>query len=343
MSEPLHSWHFELPEDRIARFPPEKRDGGRLLVVPEEGWQDRQIRDLDKLIRPGDLLVVNDTKVLHARIRARRASGGSIEVLLLGVGPGPVQAMLRPSRRLKVGEVLDVEGGSLTLQGKAEGGAWWVQCSPEPMTLMDQVGEIPLPPYFQRKPEPSDKHRYQTRFADQAGAIAAPTAGLHLSDALIQRLKDKGVQIAAVTLHVGAGTFRNLRPEDLERGELHPERYRISEQTAQAIADCKARGGRVIAVGTTSTRTLESCADGQGGVKAGEGSTRLFIRPGFVFQVIDGLLTNFHLPGSSLLMLVGALVGRKRLLEAYSHAVYDGYRFYSYGDVMLLLPKNRAN
>ncbi|MFT5584722.1 MAG: S-adenosylmethionine:tRNA ribosyltransferase-isomerase [Cognaticolwellia sp.] len=343
MSEPLHRWHFELPDDRIARFPPEQRDGGRLLLMPKEGWQDCQIRELDQLLAPGDLLVVNDTKVLHARLRAHRASGGAIEALLLGPGPGPVQAMLRPSRRLKVGEVLDVGAGSLTLQGKADGGAWWVQCSPEPMELMEEMGEIPLPPYFQRKPEPSDQNRYQTRFASQAGAVAAPTAGLHLSDPLIDRLKAKGVRIAAVTLHVGAGTFRNLRPEDLERGELHPERYRISEQTAQAIADCKARGGRVIAVGTTSTRTLESCADGKGGVKAGEGSTRLFIQPGFSFQVIDGLLTNFHLPGSSLLMLVGALVGRERLLEAYRHAVQDGYRFYSYGDAMLLLPENRES
>ena len=338
MSEHLHRWHFELPEDRIARFPPEHRDGGRLMLLPERGYEDRQIRDLDGLLKAGDLLVVNDTKVLHARIHARRATGGAIEALLLGAGPGPVQAMLRPARRLKVGEVLDAGQGSLTLLGRADGGAWLVECSPEPLELMERVGEIPLPPYFQRKPDPADRERYQTRFANEAGAVAAPTAGLHLSDSLVDRLRAKGVQIATVTLHVGAGTFRNLRPEDLERGELHPERYRISVETAGAIAECRARGGRVIAVGTTSTRTLESCSDGKGGVLAGEGSTRLFIRPGFKFQVVDGLLTNFHLPGSSLLMLVGALVGRERLLDAYRHAVQAGYRFYSYGDAMLLLP-----
>ena len=338
MSEHLHRWHFELPEDRIARFPPEHRDGGRLMVLPDQGLQDRQIRELDQLLEPGDLLVVNDTKVLHARVHARRKTGGAVEALLLGAGPGPVQAMLRPARRLRVGEVLDVDQGSLTLLERADGGAWWVKCDPEPLELMERVGEIPLPPYFQRKPDLADRQRYQTRFAAEAGAVAAPTAGLHLSDALVSRLRSKGVEIATVTLHVGAGTFRNLRPEDLERGELHPERYRISQKTAQAIAACKARGGRLVAVGTTSTRTLESCADGQGGVVAGEGSTRLFIRPGFEFQVIDGLLTNFHLPGSSLLMLVGALVGRQRLLSAYEHAVQSGYRFYSYGDAMLLLP-----
>lgn len=338
MSEPLHRWLFELPEDRIARFPPEKRDGGRLMLLPERGLEDRQIADLDLLLAPGDLLVVNDTKVLHARVHARRSSGGAVEALLLEPGPGPIQAMLRPSRRLKVGEVLEAGVGTLTLLGRGSGGAWVVQCSPEPLELMERVGEIPLPPYFQRAPDAADRQRYQTRFASEAGAVAAPTAGLHLSDALIARLSERGVGIATVTLHVGAGTFRNLRPEDLERGELHPERYRIPPQTAQAIADCKARGGRVIAVGTTSTRTLESCSDGSGGVVAGEGSTRLFIRPGFSFRVIDGLLTNFHLPGSSLLMLVGALIGRERLLAAYAHAVREGYRFYSYGDAMLLLP-----
>lgn len=339
MSEPLHRWHFDLPEDRIARFPPEKRDGGRLMLLPEAGFQDRQIRELDALLRPGDLLVVNDTKVLHARVFARRKTGGRVEALLLGPGPGPVQAMLRPGRKLKVGEVLDAGSGTLTLLERTQGGAWRVQCSPEPLELMARVGEIPLPPYFQRSPDPQDRERYQTRFANEAGAVAAPTAGLHLSDALLARLRAKGVEVATVTLHVGAGTFRNLRPEDLERGELHPERYRILPETAQAIAACKARGGQVIAVGTTSTRTLESCADGLGGVISGEGSTRLFIRPGFEFQVIDGLLTNFHLPGSSLLMLVGALVGRERLLQAYRHAVHAGYRFYSYGDAMLLLPR----
>lgn len=312
------------------------------MLLPEQGREDRQIRELDGLLEPGDLLVVNDTKVLHARIHARRVTGGAVEALLLGAGPGPVQAMLRPARRLKVGEVLDAGQGSLTLLERADGGAWWVQCSPEPLELMERVGEIPLPPYFQRKPDPADRQRYQTRFANEAGAVAAPTAGLHLSDALVDRLRAKGVQIATVTLHVGAGTFRNLRPEDLERGELHPERYRIPVETARSITACKASGGRVIAVGTTSTRTLESCSDGKGGVLAGEGNTRLFIRPGFQFQVIDGLLTNFHLPGSSLLMLVGALVGRERLLDAYRHAVQSGYRFYSYGDAMLLLPGTQA-
>ncbi|MED5373663.1 MAG: tRNA preQ1(34) S-adenosylmethionine ribosyltransferase-isomerase QueA [Myxococcota bacterium] len=350
MSDPLHPWRFELPAERIATHPPAERDGGRLMLLraggpsPElDGVFHQQVLDLPELLEPGDLLVVNDTRVLHARLYGRRQSGGQVEALLLEPGPGPVMAMLRPGRRLKVGERLQMGPGSMELLERGEGGAWRVRCTPEPAELMAQAGEIPLPPYFGRDPEAADLERYQTTFAGEAGAVAAPTAGLHLSERLISALGARGVELARVTLHVGAGTFRNLRPEDIERGLLHEERYILPPETAEAISRTRARGGRVIAVGTTSTRTLESCADGNGGVRPGEGSTRMFIRPGYRFQVIDGLMTNFHLPASSLLMLVGALVGRERLLAAYRQAIGDGYRFYSYGDAMLLLPQPGAH
>ena len=301
-----------------------------MLCLPS--MTHRSVRDLPELLGPGDLLVVNDTRVMHARLRGRRATGGAVEVFLLEPGPGPVKALVRPGRRLKAGETLAVGPGTVELVEKLEDGGWTVLCSPSPTALMDACGEVPLPPYLNRGPEPEDAIRYQTTFADEAGAVAAPTAGLHLSEELRQRLVERGVEFATVTLHVGIGTFRPLRQEDLDRGELHAEHYAIPQATVDAVARAK----RVIAVGTTSTRALESAA-ADGVLRAGRGVTRLFIQEGYPFRVVNGLLTNFHLPGSSLLMLVCALGGRERVKQAYAEAIDGGYRFYSYGDAMLLL------
>ena len=340
----LAPYHYDLPAVAIARHPPAERDGGRLLHLGSPGRWDRRVSDLPGLLSPGDLLVVNDTRVLHARLQGRRTTGGLVEVLLLG-GSGPrVPAMLRPARRLKIGESLalldrsgePIPGLSITLLERGNDGTWTVEAAPDPATVMGAAGVVPLPPYLGRPAEPADAVRYQTVFAGPPGAVAAPTAGLHLSEAVLAELGDRGVGVASVTLHVGAGTFRNLRPEDLDAGRLHAEWCQVPAATAAAVAQTRARGGRVVAVGTTATRTLESRADGRGGVHAGEGTTDLFIRPGYRFEVVDALLTNLHLPGSSLLMLVCAFGGRERVMAAYSHAVSGGYRFFSYGDAMLL-------
>jgi len=287
---------------------------------------------------PGDLLVVNDTCVMQARVAAKRESGGAVEILFLDEGPGICRALLRPSKRLRVGEVLSVGQYRVELLERGEEGEWGIRTSSNPAVIMAEQGKMPLPPYLSREEEAADRERYQTIFADKRGAVAAPTASLHLSERLVQRLQEEGVGITQLTLHVGIGTFRNLRPSDLERGELHPERYRISEACVESIQECRARGGRVIAVGTTVTRCLESATQSDERVpRAGEGVTRLFLREGARFSCVDGLMTNFHLPRSSLLMLVCAFAGRERTLAAYQEAIEKEYRFYSYGDSMLIL------
>ncbi len=328
----------------MARYPPPDRDGARLLHLGERVTH-HPLRALPDLLLPGDLLVVNDTRVMPARIRARRRSGASVELLLLGPGPGEVAALARPARRLKIGEILDIldpsgetvlPGLSVRLGERLPDGAVLLQATPSVAALMAQAGAMPIPPYLNRPAEPLDALRYQTVYANQPGSVAAPTAGLHLTETLLRQLVAKGVEIAQVTLHVGAGTFRNLRPEDLDAGRLHVEHYAVTDAAAAQVAACRARGGRVIAVGTTSARTLESAALGAGQVAAGTGRTSLFVRPGYRFQVVDLLLTNLHLPRSSLLMLVCALGGRDRVMAAYEEAVRQGYRFFSYGDAMLV-------
>jgi S-adenosylmethionine:tRNA ribosyltransferase-isomerase len=333
------AYDYALPEGSIARYPPTDRDGGRLLVC-DDVLQDSLVRDLPEWLCPGDLLVVNDTRVLPARLWARRKTGGRVEVLLLGSGPGPVEALLRPGSRLKVGERLCIgDKASVRLLERHEDGRWTVETDPEPQAVMEAQGVMPLPPYLRRPAEESDSERYQTIFADQPGAVAAPTAGLHLTEELLSSLGQRGVGLARITLHVGMGTFRPLRTADLERGELHPEWYRVPRETVEAVRTCRETGGRVIAVGTTSVRTLEAATPaGSRLPQAGEGVTRLFLREGHRFRCVDGLVTNFHLPRTSLLMLVCAFGGRKKVLSAYGHAVSRGYRFYSYGDAMLLLP-----
>ncbi len=342
----LEDWQFDLPDEFIASRPAERRDASRLMVLRpgEVTPADHVFSELPSLLQPGDLLVANDTRVMAARIPARRATGGRVEVLLLQPGPGVVEALCRPARRLKVGEVLSVDGGGrIEIVARPDDeGICRVRTEPTPAEIMASAGSLPLPPYIKRQADSTDSERYQTVFAGPLGAAAAPTAGLHFTPAVHEALADRGVAWATVTLHVGIGTFRPLRPEDLERGELHREAYEVPRATVDAIAAARGRGGRVIAVGTTSARTLESATpEGERVPRAGASSTRLFIRPPYTFRCTDGLITNFHLPGSSLLMLVAGLVGRERLLDAYRRAVQGGYRFYSYGDAMLLLPGSR--
>ncbi len=330
---------YELPSELIAQQPAEIRDASRLLLLRQGRLSDRRFHELPGMLREGDLLVVNDSRVMSARCHFRRASGGRVELLFLEPGPGAVCAMLRPCRRLKAGERLQGDAGAVRLLQSLGEGLWRVETKPDPASMMAQAGQVPLPPYIERSAEPADRERYQTVFAGPPGSAAAPTAGLHFSEALLRRLAEKGVELTRITLHVGPGTFRPLRERDLQRGTLHPETWHISEEASQAIHRTRARGGRIIAVGTTAVRTLESAAIDQGcrTPQAARGSTRLFIRPGFAFQVIDGLITNFHLPGTSLLLLVAALTGEQALLAAYRHAIRQHYRFYSYGDAMLVL------
>ncbi|MDP6932243.1 MAG: tRNA preQ1(34) S-adenosylmethionine ribosyltransferase-isomerase QueA [Myxococcota bacterium] len=339
---------FDLPPDLIASHPPVDRDGGRLLVVEQSGLRDCSIQALLELVRPEDLLVLNDTRVLPARIAARRATGGAVELLLLPSDPDKrrphpdaIAAMVRSSRKLRPDEVLRIEGleqASVELLRRRTDGTWWLHTRPAPEELMSSVGRLPLPPYLGRSEEPEDRERYQTVYARNDGAVAAPTAGLHFTDALLAALLERGVGIAMVTLHVGLGTFRPLRAEDIARGRLHSEWYEISTATVEAVRAARAAGGRIIAVGTTATRALEAAADVDGSLMVGSGWTDLFIRDGYRFRVVDRLLTNFHLPGTSLLALVGAFAGRERMQEAYRHAVARSYRFFSYGDACWLTP-----
>jgi len=333
----LSAYDYTLPKALIARRPPAARDGARLLHLGE-GLAHKKVLDLPDCLRPGDLLVVNDTRVMPARVHAKRTTGGAVEVLFLEGGDGPCKALVRPSKRLKIGESLLAGSHSITLVAKGEEGEWTVESSIAPAALMDAVGEMPLPPYLDRPEEAADRLRYQTVFADQLGAVAAPTASLHLSASLLDELASHGVGLAKLTLHVGIGTFRNLRPSDLAAPELHPEYFSVPQACVEKIRACRKAGGRVIAVGTTVTRTLESATPcGERVPHAGKGVTRLFLREGARFSCVDGLMTNFHLPRSSLLMLVCAFAGRERILSAYEAAISQGYRFYSYGDSMLIL------
>ena len=344
----LDAFDFELPADRIAQHPPTERDGGRLLVLERESGRihHQQIVDLPRWLCSGDLLVRNTSRVVQARLRGHKESGGAVEALLLGPdasGPGRQRALLKAGGRLRTGWKLRFESMSQSGRGcdaelisLQEDGQ--VVLSFDPEIDPTRFGETPLPPYIRRtRPDSDDVARYQTVYAHQPGSIAAPTAGLHLSERLLDTLQQAGIESADVVLHVGLGTFRPLRSEDLERGRLYRERIQLPEETAHAVAETRRRGNRVVAVGTTSTRVLESRARDDGSVVPGSGETDLFLVPGSRFRVVDALLTNFHLPRSSLLMLVASFGGRERILAAYAEAVREGYRFYSYGDAMLLL------
>ncbi|MGH0031870.1 MAG: tRNA preQ1(34) S-adenosylmethionine ribosyltransferase-isomerase QueA [Myxococcota bacterium] len=339
----LADYDYDLPEACIAQEPPAERDGARLLHLDRSSGDlhDGRVRDLPERLVPGDLLVVNTTRVVPARLRGRKETGGAAEALLLGKADGTrrYRALLRARGRLRVGQKLHFERGDAhaTAEIQALGDDGAVVLAFADATSPYALGETPLPPYIRRDaPRDADVSRYQTAFAHQPGSVAAPTAGLHLSHRLLETLEARGIERAELVLHVGVGTFRPPRPEDLAAGRLHAEPFVLGEETADAIRRTRARGGRVVAVGTTTTRVLEARARDDGTVAAGSGETDLFLRPGVRFRVVDALLTNFHLPRSSLLVLVAAFAGRERVLAAYRHAVAGGYRFYSYGDAMLV-------
>lgn len=351
----VSDFDYELPAERIAQLPAEPRDAARLLVHRRGAEETRldTVAGLGSYLRPGDLLVLNDTRVLPARLPARRASGGAVELFFVEpAGEGSWRAMVRPAKKLRPGEVVEAGGGALrarlVARCPAKDGSpsplWEVEleeqgCARAPVEeLLEAHGQVPLPPYIEREAAPADRERYQTVYATEPGAVAAPTAGLHLTPELLARLEAAGVETTRVTLHVGLGTFLPVAVEEAEDHEMHSERYQLSEESAGQVAACRARGGRVVAVGTTSVRVLEACSAEGGDPRPGSGRTDLFIRPGYEFRCVDGLLTNFHLPRSTLLMLVSALAGRERVLSLYRRAVEEGLRFYSYGDAMLLLP-----
>jgi S-adenosylmethionine:tRNA ribosyltransferase-isomerase len=328
---------YHLPASSIAQEPAPRGDS-RLLVLGRTGPdRHRRIRDLPRLLRPGDLLALNDTRVIPARLYGRSTGGGRMEILLVErLGEREWDALVKPGRRARPGSFIELDGGpSAEVTGKREDGRHRLRF-PEPIEPhLDRLGHVPLPPYIHRPDTPEDRERYQTVYARRPGAIAAPTAGLHFTEELLREIEETGVHIARITLHVGIGTFKPVSAERIEEHRMDHERYEIGEEAAEAIRQARA-GGRVVAVGTTVVRTLESAAIlGGGEVHAGSASTDLFITPGFRFQVVDALLTNFHLPRSTLLMLVSAFAGRERVLAAYEEAIREGYRFYSYGDAML--------
>ncbi|HEV8238659.1 MAG TPA: tRNA preQ1(34) S-adenosylmethionine ribosyltransferase-isomerase QueA [Thermoanaerobaculia bacterium] len=339
----VRDFDFELPDEAIAQHAA-PRGESRLLVLDAEGeGRHRRVRDLPELLHPGDLLVVNDTRVLPARLFGKRLPGGGRVELLLAERHGEREwdALLKPGRRAPVGTRIELsEELSAEVVARGDDGRFRLRFSAPVEPHLDRLGHVPLPPYIHRVPghpdEAADRERYQTVYAREPGAIAAPTAGLHFDDALLAALDARGVERAAVTLHVGLGTFKPVTAELVHEHRMDAERYVVPESTADALRHARAEKRRVVAVGTTVVRTLESAATAHDGdVPPGAGSTALFIYPGFRFRVVDALLTNFHLPQSTLLMLVSAFAGRERVLDAYREAVEHHYRFYSYGDAML--------
>jgi S-adenosylmethionine:tRNA ribosyltransferase-isomerase len=331
---------FELPPSAIAQQASE-RGRSRLLVLDAEGEaRHRTVADLPEILRPGDLVVVNDTRVIPARLFGRAAGGGKVEILLLEEMDAQTWlALCKPGRKTRPGDRIALDGLDATVEATLEDGRRRLHFSEPIGPHLERLGHVPLPPYIARPDEAADRERYQTVWAREAGAIAAPTAGLHFTPEILDALERRGIERAAITLHVGIGTFKPVQVDEVDEHVMDAERWMVPEATADAIAAARARGGRVVAIGTTVARTLESAVDAEGVVRAGSGRTALFIRPGFQFRAVDVLLTNFHLPRSTLLMLVSAFAGqggRLRMLDAYAEAIAAGYRFYSYGDAMLL-------
>lgn len=346
----INDFDYELPPELIAQYPTDKRDHSRLLVVDRKSGEleHKHFYDILDYLMPGDCLVMNNSKVLPARLLGiKKETGAKIEFLLIKRKEGNIwETMVKPGKRVKPGdhvvfsetpplsaEILDFgDDGTRTVRFEypEEQGTF--------LEILEKIGLMPLPPYIHRESNESDKERYQTVYSDseKEGSVAAPTAGLHFTDDLLRQAAEKGVKLAHVTLHVGIGTFRPVKCENIEDHKMHFEEYEVDEENAAIINETKAAGGRIIAVGTTSTRTLESAADPAGTVRPGYGSTGIFIYPGYQFRVIDCLITNFHLPKSTLLMLISALYDREKILAAYEEAVREQYRFFSYGDAMFI-------
>jgi len=332
-------FNYHLPAELIAQRPLEQRSASRLLCLDRQSGDlsDRKFNDLPGLLNPGDLLVFNNTEVIPARLFGRKASGGRIEILVERLlNPQECLAQVRASKSPKPGGKLLLEDGSeLLVLARQEGFFHLKSVNTDLMDLLQGLGHMPLPPYITREDNDADRRRYQTVFAETPGAVAAPTAGLHFDQALLDQLKDAGIQSTTVTLHVGAGTFQPVRVNNIEEHLMHAEWLEVSQSACDAIAAAKARGGRVVAVGTTAVRSLETAAQG-GSLLPYSGDSRIFIYPPYRFRVVDAMITNFHLPESTLLMLVSAFAGHEQTLAAYRHAVAQAYRFFSYGDAMLL-------
>jgi S-adenosylmethionine:tRNA ribosyltransferase-isomerase len=336
---------YALPESAIAQRPSEHRDGARLLVVQERALSHRRILDWPALVPEGALVVLNDTRVRRSRLRFEKDTGGKVELLVLDVRPGEAgseiwTALGHSNRPLRIGRLLELGPLRLTLIDRGPAGEFILSASGhgDSEAFFERHGLVPLPPYIRRAAGQEDVERYQTVFAEQLGSAAAPTAGLHLTPQMLQALRERGVEVAFTTLHVGAGTFMPVRSDDLDEHPMHAERYAVSSALCEAVARARARGAPVVAVGTTVVRALESAADAHatGQVQPRSEHTRLLIQPGYRFRVVDALLTNFHAPRSTLLALVSAFAGRLRLAAAYSTALDQGYRFLSYGDAMWL-------
>ena len=335
-------FHYDLPPELIAQAPLSERSASRLLVLDaaQRAWQDRMFRELPQLLRAGDLLVFNDTRVLPARLFGRKESGGAVEILLERIiGSHGASAQLGVSKKPREGSYIVLDDGTRVRVLGRDGPFFELQFeSGEPLEkLLARIGRMPLPPYIAREAQANDAERYQTVYARAPGAVAAPTAGLHFDQTLLDELRARGIEFGYVTLHVGAGTFQPVRSERVEDHVMHREWLNVGAELVEKIRAARSRGGRVVAVGTTVVRALEAARDG-GDLKPFAGETRIFIVPGYRIESVDALVTNFHLPESTLLMLVSAMAGRELVLAAYKHAVEQRYRFFSYGDAMLIWP-----
>ena len=337
----LKEFYYDLPEELIAQVPIKKRDESRLMVLDrkKQTIEHKVFKDILDYLQPGDCLVRNNTKVIPARIYGKKETGANVEFLLLNNIEGDIwESIVRPGNKLHVGTKVTFGDGKLNAEilEVMEGGTRKVKFTYDGIfnEILDQIGLMPLPPYIHE--ELKEKDRYQTVYAKYQGSAAAPTAGLHFTEELLEKIKEKGVEIANVTLHVGIGTFRPVKVEKIEEHHMHSEHYYIKQEDVDKINNARKNGGRIISVGTTSCRVLESIADENGFVKETEGDTSIFIYPGYKFKCIDGLITNFHLPESTLLMLVSALAGKDYIMNAYNEAVKERYRFFSFGDAMLI-------
>lgn len=331
-------FHYELPPELIAQQPPATRSASRMLCL-DQPLRDARVTDLPAELAAGDLLVFNDTRVIPARLHGAKDSGGRIEILVERLlGEDAALAQVRASKPPQPGTLLRIDGSQAQLRVERRDGEFFRlrrDGGGSVLALLDAAGHVPLPPYIDRPDAAADRERYQTLFAREPGAVAAPTAGLHFDEPLLEAIRTRGVELGFVTLHVGAGTFQPVRVDYLSQHRMHRERYTVGPVVCEQIAQARVRGGRVVAIGTTVVRSLESAAL-DGALRPFEGETDIFITPGFAFRVVDALLTNFHLPESTLLMLVSAFAGRERVLAAYAHAVRQRYRFFSYGDAMFI-------
>ena len=337
----ISDFDYDLPPELIARYPASDRRGSRLLAVGDD-IADLGFAELPSLLRAGDLLVFNDTRVIKARLAARKETGGKAEILVERIENDRVALVhIRASKSPKPGSRLMIQGGAEATVVARDDDLFVLKFSVDLLPYLDAHGDVPLPPYLEREADETDVERYQTVYARDPGAVAAPTAGLHFDDAMLDETLAAGTRHVHVTLHVGAGTFQSLREEHIEENRLHSERVEVGQACVDAVEETRAAGGRVIAVGTTSVRALE-CASAGGHLAAFNGETDLFILPGYEFRSVDAMITNFHLPQSSLLMLVAAFAGKDCILDAYRHAVREKYRFFSYGDAMFLTPESAA-